>query len=336
MKALNHTFMLLTLLPVPKFLHKNKKIRGILEARLTHKCINYVVKPLKKAAEIRIMMSDPLGWCRYCFMPLVGAIIDTPKALLYAGVGGKTSPVTMANYKQFGDAFQHEPRMASTTLAQLMEIELRADPWDLAFYLPEAKRFRLNGVHRPFWRDWPLAEPSLFLTPEPLHHWHKMFWDHDAKWCIRAVGATEIDFQFWVLQPRVGFCHFTEGISSLKQVTGHEHRDVQRYIVGVIAGAVTKDFLIAIRASMNFRYLCQAKEIDDKGCDRIRAALDEFHEHKSAIVDADARVGKGNKPIKNWYIPKLEMMQSVISNIQANGAVIQYSADVTEHAHITT
>lgn len=62
MKALNHAFMLLALLPVPKFLHKNKKIRDVLEARLTHKCINYVVKPLKKAAKIRIMMSDPLGW----------------------------------------------------------------------------------------------------------------------------------------------------------------------------------------------------------------------------------------------------------------------------------
>ena len=133
----------------------------------------------------------------------------------------------------------------------------------------------------------------------------------------------------------MGFRHFTEGISSLKQVTGREHHDVQRYTVGVIAGAVTKDFLIAIRVSMDFWYLCQAKEIDDEGCDRIRAALDEFHEHKSAIVDADACVGKGNKPIKNWYIAKLEMMQSVISNIQANGAVIQYSADVTEHAHIT-
>ena len=30
-------------------------------------------------------------------------------------------------YKQFGDAFQHEPRTASTTLAQLMEIESRAE-----------------------------------------------------------------------------------------------------------------------------------------------------------------------------------------------------------------
>ena len=335
MKASNHAFMLLAILPVPKFLHKNKRIRGVLENRLVHECIDFVVEPLKKAAEIGIMMTDPLGWRRYCFTPLVGAVIDTPEALMYAGVSPKSSPVTMATYKQFGDSFQHEPRTASTTLAQLMEIEETADPWDFASYLPKAKRFRLNGVHRPFWRDWPLAEPSLFLTPEPLHHWHKMFWDHDAKWCIHEVGSIKIDFRFSVLQPHVGYRHFTEGISNLKQVTGREHHDIQRYIVGIIAGAVPRDFLIAIRASMDFRYLSQAREIDDEGCAIISTALDEFHQHKSAIIEAGARVGKGNRPIDNWYIPKLELMQSVVPNIRANGAPIQYSADVTEHAHIT-
>ena len=335
MKASNHAFMLLAILPVPKFLHKNKRIHGVLENRLVHECIDFVVEPLKKAAEIGIMMTDPLGWRRYCFTPLVGAVIDTPEALMYAGVSPKSSPVTMATYKQFGDSFQHEPRTASTTLAQLMEIEETADPWDFASYLPKAKRFRLNGVHRPFWRDWPLVEPSLFLTPEPLHHWHKMFWDHNAKWCIHEVGSIEIDFRFSVLQPHVGYRHFTEGISNLKQVTGREHCNIQRYIVGIIAGAVPRDFLIAIRASVDFRYLSQAWEIDDEGCAIISAALDEFHQHKSAIIEAGARVGKGNRPIDNWYIPKLELMQSVVPNIRANGAPIQYSADVTEHAHIT-
>ena len=38
--------------------------------------------------------------------------------------------------------------------------------------------------------------------------------------------------------------------------------------------------------------------------------------------------------IDHWQIPKLEFMQSVISNIQQNGVAIQWSADVTEHAHI--
>ena len=307
--------MLLALLPVPKFIHKNKAIHGVLVNQLVYECIDDIVKPLKKAAKIGIMMSDPLGWNRYCFTPLVGAIIDTPEALLYAGIGGKTSPITMATYKQFGDPFQHKLQTASTTLAQLMCIELTIDPWDLDSYLPAAKCFQLNGVHRPFWRDWPLAEISFFLTPEPLHHWHKMFWDHNAKWCIQAVGAAKINFWFSVLQPCIGFHHFTEGISGLKQVTGHKHCDVQCYIVGVVAGAIPRDFIIAIWASMDFQYLCQAEEIDNGCCDRIQAALIEFHAHKSVITDAGAHVGVGNRPINNWYIPKLKMMQSVISNI---------------------
>lgn len=66
---------------------------------LTHEYINLVIKPLKKTVEIRMMMPDPVSWCRYCFTPLFRVIVDTPETLMYAGIGGKTSPVTMAIYK---------------------------------------------------------------------------------------------------------------------------------------------------------------------------------------------------------------------------------------------
>ncbi|KAG2138549.1 hypothetical protein DEU56DRAFT_945088 [Suillus clintonianus] len=46
-------------------------------------------------------------------------IVDTLEAIMLATIGGKTSPVTMASYKQFGDPFLHEPQTGSTTLAQL-------------------------------------------------------------------------------------------------------------------------------------------------------------------------------------------------------------------------
>ncbi|KAJ7651861.1 hypothetical protein B0H17DRAFT_1147535, partial [Mycena rosella] len=47
-----------------------------------------------------------------------------------------------------------------------------------------------------------------------------------------------------------------------------------------------------------------------------------------------ARRGK-NGPIDNWWIPKLEFLQSVVSSIRANGVPLQWSADITEHSHIT-
>ena len=147
-------------------------------------------------------------------------IVDTPEAATLAGVGGKTSPVTMAMYKQFGDPFRHEPWTALTTLRQLVTLASKVDPNDVELYLREALKFHLNGVHTPFWRNMALSCPSRFFNPEVLHYLHKEFWDHNVQWCINVLGAAKIDFRFSVLQPVMGFRHFREGISSLRQVTG--------------------------------------------------------------------------------------------------------------------
>ena len=64
-----------------------------------------------------------------------------------------------------------------------------------------------------------------------------MFWDHDIKWAINIIGAKELDFRFSVLQPSTGYRYFGEGISHLTKVTGRMQRDVQRYLIAVIAGA---------------------------------------------------------------------------------------------------
>ena len=37
---------------------------------------------------------------------------------------------------------------------------------------------------------------------------------------------------------------------------------------------------------------------------------------------------------ESWTIPKLELLQSIIPSICLSGAVIQWSADITEHAHV--
>jgi len=124
-------------------------------------------------------------------------------------------------------------------LAQLDTLAEAVDPvYDLAAYIKAVKKKRYNGVNQPFWRDWPLADPVKFLSLEPLHHLHKMFWDHDLKWCICIVGENEIDFRFSVLHPHTGFWSFTGGVSKMKETTGQDHRNIQQYIMGIIAGAV--------------------------------------------------------------------------------------------------
>ena len=309
-------------------------MKGVLEAHLIHQCLDIVLAPLKQAAKLRVMLSDLWGQSWYCFTPMASYIVNTPKAALLATVRGKTSPVTMASYKQFGDNFLHEPRTSSTTLTQIEVAASTADPEDIEAFFHEAQKFRLNGVHMPFWRDVAMSCPSKFFNPEILHHFHKEFRDHDAKWCITALGSAQIDFRFSILQPVTGFRHFKEGILSLKQVTGRTLRDIQRYIIRVIAGCAPCDVIIAVRALMDFRYRIQAYCIMDRDIDIINAALHEFHLHKDSILDAGLHRGKANKPINNWHILKLELMQSVVPSISRAGVPIPWSTDLTEHAHI--
>ena len=212
--------------------------------------------------------------------------------------------------------------MSSTTLAQLHALKETLNPWDLASFVNAAKKKKLNGVHCPFYRDWPLSDPSKFFTPELLHHWHKMFWDHDIKWCIHILSGAEIDFRFLILHLHTGLWQFHKGVSKLNQVTGREHCNIQHYIILVIADAIPKDLLILICSLMDFQYLAQAPPISGQTCMEINLALKEFHNHKSTIISPSARIGKHRKIINNWYISKLKLLQSVTLSIHESGAVI--------------
>ncbi|KAG1908717.1 uncharacterized protein F5891DRAFT_1124384 [Suillus fuscotomentosus] len=246
LKTLSNSFVLTALLPVPKFIHKNKRMRGVLKDRLIHECLDI-------AACEGVMLSDPL------------AVVQT-----------------------------------------------RADPNDIEAFFREAQKFRLNGVSKPFWQDWTLGEPSHFLTPEFLHLIHREFYDHDVKWMICAVGDMEIDFRFSVLQPVTGFRHFYGGISKLKQCS-----------------------IVAVTDAAPSAVITASPRIDEDDIKHISGALDEFHANKHAITAGGFRRGNKNKVIDNWYIPKLELMQSIVPSIRNTGVAMQWTADTTEHAHIT-
>ena len=329
-----HAHVLLALLPVASFLHPKTHIRSLLSDHLVHESLDFMLRPLKIAASIGIMMSDPIGSLRYCFTPLVAYIADTPEQCLLSCISPKASPVSMATHKEFGDSLLHPPRTATKTLGDIDQACAAAHLDDWEGFLKVAKCCHLNGVHRPFWRNWALCDPSIIFMPEVLHIFHRLFWDHDLQWCLTVVGPDEIDYQFALVQVAVRYRSFDEGVSKLKQVTGQDHRAVQRYIIGVIAGAVPPKFLTAIRALLDFHYLAQMPCFDDNILNRIKASLDAFHENKSAIISAGRRQGS-NGPLDHWQIPKIKLLQHVVPSIRASGAIMQWTADVTEHAHVT-
>ena len=109
MKSNTHAFVLLALLPCPKFLTKDRPTCGVLESHIVHLCLNIITHPLKLTAHAGRMMADPSGFSCFYFTALASYIVNTPEAALIAGAAGKTSHLTMADYQQFNDPTQQEP-----------------------------------------------------------------------------------------------------------------------------------------------------------------------------------------------------------------------------------
>jgi hypothetical protein len=96
--------------------------------------MDIVCQPLKVASMCGAFMSNSLGRIHCCFTPITAYIIDTPEATLITSVGGKTSHLTLASHKHFGDHLHHLTYLAIFTLSQLECLAKEVDPWDLELY----------------------------------------------------------------------------------------------------------------------------------------------------------------------------------------------------------
>ncbi|KAH8999792.1 hypothetical protein EDB86DRAFT_3063873 [Lactarius hatsudake] len=265
MKASSHAWMCFSFLPIVKF-DVHSSFQSILSARLWHACMDKAFVRCKDAAVTGYHMADPCGCSRLSFPLLAAWIADLPEQHLISAMAKSTLPLSCAVTNQFGDAFPHPPRHGQETIKLIQDLTSRVDPWMLDVFQDKAKELSLSGVHLPFWRDWYMADPYHFLVPEILHTCHKFFYDHPLQWCINAISALEFDSRFKSLHPHVGFRHFGNSVTHVKQMTGCEHRDIQRSIVAVIAGTVPPRFLCAIRALSSRRYLPKLEILHHFAC----------------------------------------------------------------------
>ncbi|EGN98516.1 hypothetical protein SERLA73DRAFT_55423 [Serpula lacrymans var. lacrymans S7.3] len=256
MKAMSHAWLCIAFLPVPDFLDCHTEYQSVLSDRVWHMCMDLVAKNLKAAASTGVWMGDPNGRAHRVYTPFISWVADLPEQQMISCTSKNASPSSQATLHQFGNSTPSPPRLGAQTLVTIAGI--KHNIWDFANYLPEAKSLYLNGVHHPFWRDWPLTDLCKFLVPEVLHTCHKFFFDHILLWCKEAIGRDELDAHYQCLHARVGFRHFGSGISHVRQMTGRKHREIQQTIVAVAAGAVEPAFLRAVCALVNFIHQAQS------------------------------------------------------------------------------
>lgn len=338
MKASSSAFVLTAYLPIPKFLDVPLPIQSLLSARVYHYCIKMVTRGLHAAGSadgVPIPMSDPTGCIRRAHTPLVSHIADLPEQRIIAGVLSNQSPTSTATHSEFGNdqsTTPHPRRTRVHTLANVTRVSASTPVDDLLAYIKHSAEYGLIGVHQLFWECWGDADPADVLTPDALHSWHKFFFDHIRKWVINIIGGAELDRRMAALQPCVGVRHWPHGVSTLKQLTGREHRDLEKILVAVIAGAVTPEVLRTVRSITEFIFGAQGLLIHEEQRFALLLAMSEFHHYKDAVIKEGGRKGK-NGSLLHFHIPKLEAMGAVVESIRRMGASYQHTSDITEKCH---
>ena len=135
------------------------------------------------------------------------------------------------------------------------------------------------------------------------------------------MTGDELDRWLATLQPHVGEWHFKNGISKLKQVTGCEHRKLQKVFIAVIAGAVPPHALSLMQLLQEFIYMAQSLLFYNEHLSSLEVAHWEFHITKSTIYNTGGWLGK-HGPINHWNIPKLELMSAIHQSIIWMGALM--------------
>ncbi|KAH9830938.1 uncharacterized protein C8Q71DRAFT_883208 [Rhodofomes roseus] len=303
--------ILLAYLPASRLQHiKNKAARRRTLANVFHACLSEILKPLRRAGVDGIQMTSGDGIVRRCHPILAVYVGDYPEQCPHDELG--TYPCESA-FRDVNEALD------------------ALDLFGTADYNRACEAAGIKPIQHPFWEHLPYVNIFQSITPDVLHQLHQGVIKHVLAWITDIVGKDEVDAHVKRLPPNHCIHSFHKGITGLSRVTGTEHKQMSRFILGLLVDvplprAESSELVGATKALLDFLYMSQYLVHSDTTLEALEGSLADFHAKKDVFIRLGAR--------GNFLIPKLHMLTHYVRAIKLYRTTDNYNTESTERLHI--
>ncbi|KAJ7841520.1 hypothetical protein B0H14DRAFT_3694203 [Mycena olivaceomarginata] len=283
-KPSRRAFVLLAYLPTSRLTHiKNKAARRRSLANLFHACLSFITEPLQDAGVTGIKIASGDGKLRRGH-PIVACYIgDYPEQLLVTCVKTGSCPTGQTT---------HDHLDLANVLDALDQLESGGTT-----YMRACTEAGIKPVVHPFWEKLPYTNIFLAITSDVLHQLYQGVVKHLIGWLKTSLGEAELDARCRRLPPNHNIRLFMKGISHLNRVTGREHDQISRFILGIIidmklpGGHSPVRLVKAVRGGSRLHLYGQYPMHTTETLIALEAARMLFHRNKDVFVDLGIRDG---------------------------------------------
>jgi hypothetical protein len=328
-KPSRHAQMLVGYIPTTKLEGMtNQAARRRALANLFHSCMRHLMAPITPYSEGGVPMMSGDGVWRRCHPIYAVFVGDYPEQALVTCTYNGRCPKCVVPLDQMGEF----TRFPLRSYDEAFDTYLLADG-DVRPFNAACCKVGLKPVFHPFWESFPLSNIFVSITPDILHQLLQGVMKHLIAWLTCAFGTVAIDTRCRSLPPNHHIATFAKGITGLSRVTGQEHKNICRILLGLIVdtplsqnGAPPPMLVRSVRALLDFLYIAQ---LPSQTCDtlhRLDNALARFHDNKSIFVDLGIR--------EHFNFPKLHSLIHYSPSIRLFGTTDNYNTEQTERLHI--
>ncbi|KZP05730.1 hypothetical protein FIBSPDRAFT_666170, partial [Athelia psychrophila] len=326
-QASSHATVLIGYIPVGKFTCFSDKTRQVARYRLFHHCMSIILDSVAKAGKDGVDMACADRELRRVWPILAAYVADYPEQCLIACCMENRCPICKVSPNARGD---HIPTYARDTHETASMLAAHARGQNDSDFKRDFQELGLRAICAPFWTHLPHTDIFQAFTPDLLHQLHKgVFKDHLVKWCTALLGKKELDERFRAMSSHPGLRHFKNGISSVSQWTGTEHKEMEKVFIGILASSdVDKRVVKAASSILDFIYFASLQSHTTSTLAHLREALDTFHANKSVFIELEARYPE------HFNIPKIHSMEHYFALIWRFGSADGYNTESPERLHI--